>query len=243
MAAMGVLMLARLDFPPVLVPLPRLVPGRVLLAGLSGAWLIASAVTILIDRRARSGALAIAGLLSLGMLLHLRPVLMDPASPAWAVAFETVALGAAAWTLAGVLGPLPERMRVAARWGFGASLLAFGLFHFIYHGYIESAIPAWIPGHQIWTYGIGVALIAAGLAILTRIKARLAATMLSIMFGSWVFIVHAPRVAASPSNADEWSSLIIALACCGASWIIRESLAPAAFAGDAAGPQRGEGRR
>ena len=51
--AMGVLMLARLDVPPVLVPLPESLPGRVLLAGLSGAWLIGSALTILIDRRPR----------------------------------------------------------------------------------------------------------------------------------------------------------------------------------------------
>ena len=226
---MGILMLARLDVPPVLVPLPPSLPGRLFFAGLSGAWLTTSALTILIDRRARSGALAIAGLLSLGVLLHTRPVLLHPGTPAWAVAFETVVLGAAAWTLAGMLGPVPERLRVAARWGFGTSLLAFGLFHFIYHAYIESVVPAWIPAHKMWTYGIGCAHIAAGLAILTRIKARLAATMLSIMFGSWVIIVHAPRVAASPSNADEWSSLFIALACCGGSWIMRESQAPNRF--------------
>ena len=222
----SVLMLARLDVPPVLVPLPESLPGRVLLAGLSGAWLIGSALTILIDRRARGGALAIAGLLSFGVLLHIRPVLMNPGTPAWAVGFETVVLGAAAWTLAGMLGRIPELLRVGARWGFGTSLLAFGLFHFLYHAYIEAVVPAWIPGHKFWTYGIGLALMAAGLAILTRIKGRLAATLLSIMFGSWVFIVHTPRVAANPSNADEWSSLIIAFACCGASWIMRESLAP-----------------
>lgn len=223
---MGVLMLARLDFPPVLVPLPAALPGRVFIAGLSGAWLAASGLAILIDRGARFGALAIAGLLTLGALLHLRPVLMHPGTPAWAVAFETVVLASAAWTLAAMLGPAPDRLRVAARCGFGVSLIAFGLFHVLYHQYIEVLVPAWIPGHKFWTYGIGCALIGAGLAILTRIQGRLAATLLSIMFGSWVFLVHTPRVVASPSNADEWSSLIIALACCGASWIMRESLAP-----------------
>ena len=48
---------------------------------------------------------------------------------------------------------------------------------------------------------------------------------LAIMFGAWVFIVHAPRVAATPANADKWSRLLIALACCSASWIMRENLA------------------
>jgi len=218
---MGVVMISA-----VLVPLPASFPGRSVLVVLSGIWLIGSAVAILAGRRAGPGALSMAGLLTLGSILHIGPVLMNPGTPAWAVAFETVALAAAAWTLAGLLGRMPERVRVAARWAFSASLIAFGLFHFLYHGYIENAVPAWIPGHAFWTYAIGGALIAAGFAVWTGIQARLAATLLSIMFGSWVFIVHAPRVAASWSNADEWNSLFIALACCGASWIVRESLAP-----------------
>ncbi|HEU5218122.1 MAG TPA: DoxX family membrane protein [Gemmatimonadales bacterium] len=228
MGAMGVLMLARPEVQHALEPLPKWLPGRSLVAGLSGALLIASAVTILIDRRARSGAVAIAGLLSFGMLLDIRLVFRNPGTPAWAVAFEAVVLGSAAWTLAGMLG-FPQRLRVAARCGFGVSLLAFGLFHFVYHGYIESVVPAWIPGHTFWTYSIGCALIAAGLAILTGIKARLAATLLAIMFGSWVIILHAPRLAAAGlTSVNEWSSLLIALACCGASWIMRESLTPTA---------------
>ena len=92
MVSMGVLMLARPDVPAVFVPLPPSLPCPLFLTGLSGAWLSTSAVTMLIDRQARSGALAMAGLLSLGMLLHLRPVLMHPGTPAWAVAFETVVL-------------------------------------------------------------------------------------------------------------------------------------------------------
>jgi uncharacterized membrane protein len=222
--AMGVLTLARPDYNPVLMPLPTSLPGRAPLLAFSGAWLVVSAVAILLERRARTAALAIAALLSVGALLHIRPVLMNPGTPAWVIAFESVALAAAAWTLAGMLGRLPASVRVAARLAFGASLIAFGLFHFLYHGYIESVVPAWIPGHTFWTYGIGVALMAAGVAIPSRIGGRLAATLLAVMFGSWVFIVHSPRVVASPANADEWSSLIIALTCCGASWIMREHL-------------------
>jgi len=227
-AAMGVLMIVRPDVPTVLVPLPASLSGRPVLVVLSGLWLIASAVAILAGHGAGPGALSMAGLLTLGSILHIGPVLMNPGTPAWAIAFETVVLAAAAWTLAGLLRRMPEHVRVAARWAISASLIAFGLFHFLYHAYIENAVPAWIPGHAFWTYGIGAAFIAAGLAVLTGIQARLAATLLSIMFGSWVFIVHAPRVSASWSNADEWSSLFIALACCGATWIVRESLAPRA---------------
>jgi len=228
-AAMGVLMIVRPDLPSVLVPLPASLSGTSVLVVLSGIWFIASAVAVLAGRRDGPGALSMAGLLTLGSVLHIGPVLMNPGTPAWAIAFETVVLAAAAWTLAGLLTRMPERVGVAARWAFSASLIAFGLFHFLYHAYIENAVPAWIPGHAFWTYGIGGAFIAAGLAVWTGIQARLAATLLTIMFGSWVFIVHTPRVAASWSNANEWSSLLIALACCGASWIVRESLAPRAL--------------
>ena len=43
MAAMGILMLARPEVPAVFVPLPSSLPVRILLIGLSAAWLIASA--------------------------------------------------------------------------------------------------------------------------------------------------------------------------------------------------------
>jgi len=223
---MGVLMIVRPDVPAVFMPLPASLSDGSVLVVLSGVGLTASGVAILVGRRADLGALSMAGLLTLGSILHIGPVRMNPGTPAWAVAFETVVLAAAAWTLAGLLRRMPEQVRVVARSAFSASLIAFGLFHFLYHAYIENAVPEWIPGHAFWTYAIGGALIAAGLAVWTGIQARLASTLLSIMFGSWVFIVHAPRVAASWSNADEWSSLFIALACCGASWILRESLAP-----------------
>jgi uncharacterized membrane protein YphA (DoxX/SURF4 family) len=110
-----------------------------------------------------------------------------------------------------------------ARLAFGASFLVFGLSHFLYHAYVESVIPAWIPAHPFWAYAIGIAHLAAGISILTRVQARLAATLLAVMFGSWVVIVHAPRVTIDSSR--EWTSLIVALAFCGASWIAAETFA------------------
>jgi hypothetical protein len=42
------------------------------------------------------------------------------------------------------------------------------------------------------------------------------------MFFLWVVIVHAPRIAASPHNGNEWNSGLVALAICGAAWIVAE---------------------
>jgi hypothetical protein len=45
------------------------------------------------------------------------------------------------------------------------------------------------------------------------------------MFLLWVVVLHAPRVAASPHNGDEWSSLFVALALGGGALILAHATA------------------
>jgi hypothetical protein len=42
-----------------------------------------------------------------------------------------------------------------------ASLAAFGAEHLSAAGEISQVVPRWIPGHSIWVYGVGLALLAA----------------------------------------------------------------------------------
>jgi len=67
-------------------------------------------------------------------------------------------------------------------------------------------------------------MVAAGLAITTTVQARLAGTLLGVMFLLWVVLLHAPRVLAQIHNQDELTSLLVALAFGGSSFIF--SLAP-----------------
>jgi hypothetical protein len=55
---------------------------------------------------------------------------------------------------------------------------------------------------------------------------RLAAALLGVMFLLWFLVLHLPRVMSYPRShdPDEWSSALIALAVCGASWILASSL-------------------
>jgi uncharacterized membrane protein len=244
--AFGVVNLVRLDLLPDIEPLPASVPGRLFLAVLSGVVLVASGAAILTGLRARLGATAAALFLSLCVLpLHVAAVAMHPGNGgAWVVFSEVLGLSAAVWMLAATLAQddAPSRglgaylahqadaVSATARVCFGASFLVFGMSHFLYLGYVESVIPAWIPFHRFWALATGVAHLAAGVSILTRVKARLAATLLAIMFGSWVVIVHAPRLIAAQENSGEWTSLIVALAFCGASWIAAETFARAGSA-------------
>jgi hypothetical protein len=67
---------------------------------------------------------------------------------------------------------------------------------------------------------MGAALIAAGAGIAAKKFAVAGAASLGAMFLLWVIFLHAPRVAANLSNADEWSSLFVALAMCGSGFIL-----------------------
>ncbi|HEY1965908.1 MAG TPA: hypothetical protein VGG59_13295, partial [Acidobacteriaceae bacterium] len=81
-----------------------------------------------------------------------------------------------------------------------------------YAFFISTLIPAWIPERFFFANFVGLCFIAAALAIATGVRARLAAYLLAAMFFIWVVILHAPRVAHSPHNGNEWTSMFIALA-------------------------------
>lgn len=219
-----------------LAPVPSWIPGRLFLAYLTGSILIAAGISIVANKKTRSAAISLGAMLFLWvLLLHVPKLVVAPHSgSAWTAAFETLALGGAAWVLAGTLATerkgrqkwdsAVNKMTQLGRFCFGISLPVFGILHFIYYDYVASAVPAWIPWHLFWAYFTGVAHLAAGVSILSKVMARLAATLLGIMFGSWVLILHLPRVAANLSNRQERISLFVAMAMCGGAWLIAGSL-------------------
>ncbi|MEO7735506.1 MAG: DoxX family membrane protein, partial [Kofleriaceae bacterium] len=100
------------------------------------------------------------------------------------------------------------------------ALPVFGLLHVIYVDYVASVIPGWLPGHVFWAYATGAAHAAGGLALATGVRARLAAVLLAVMFGTWVVILHLPRALAAAEPRAEWSSLFVALAMCAGSMLL-----------------------
>lgn len=240
----GVLSLGVLNFAfasPVLglEPLPDWLPG--------GKWWVYAMAMLLVvgggcvtsDRlRPYRLATALSVMLSAWFFLLQLPALITHVHSGnrWATTFECLAMCSAAWVLASTLRndamePLrwrgqPGQMATLGRYGFGISLPVFGVLHFVYWQYTASVIPPWIPGSPVfWTYFTGCAHIAAGMAILSGVQSRLAATMLGIMFGSWVLIVHVPRVIAGPHIQAEWTSLCIAITLCGGAWLVSGYLA------------------
>lgn len=120
--------------------------------------------------------------------------------------------------------PAPPRVATGLRVALGLAFVAFGISHFVYHGYVESVIPAWIPAHRFFAYATGVAHIAAGCSLITPVQERLATLLLAVMFGSWVLVLHIPRALAHLAHHSEWTSLFVAVAMCGGALATRAYL-------------------
>jgi uncharacterized membrane protein YphA (DoxX/SURF4 family) len=103
----------------------------------------------------------------------------------------------------------------------GVCLLMFGLAHFLYLDFTASMVPAWLPGGQkFWAAATGAGHLAAGIAFLSGVKARLAAILLTVMFGAFSVLVHLPLLLADPHNHLGWVMNAINLALTGAAWSI-----------------------
>ena len=84
-------------------------------------------------------------------------------------------------------------------------------------------VPGWLPPNQIfWAYVTGVGHLAAGLSLLSGIRAPLGATLLAVMMALFVLLVHVPRVIAAPGEHLEWIMLGVALSLSGSAWVIRK---------------------
>lgn len=213
-----------------LEPVPSWVHPQVILANLTGFFLVAVGLGLIIKNLARVAAIALAAMLALWVvLLHVRLLMPDPA-PDLSFTFETLALAGVAWAIAasassdaqtesGWSAVIKPTARVG-RYVFGISLVAFCAVNVIYHKFIAGMIPAWIPAHLFWAYFTGFASLAAGISMLTGIWARTAFVMTGIMYGSWLLVIHLPYVAAHPNARGMWTDMFITLALAGGAWFM-----------------------
>lgn len=197
-------------------------------AWVTGAILILGGLGLLAGRTLRAAALLLAGLFfALFVALHV-PLLVASLKNDADAAFHTLAISAAALVLAagvpsqaqGRWSHLIERGGLLARLCFGVCTVGHGVMHFVFFKFTADFVPAWIPQHEFWAAATGVAQIAAGLAILSGVLARLAATLTGLMYGSWVLIVHVPRVMANPASHAEWTNIVTAAALCASALIV-----------------------
>ena len=83
---------------------------------------------------------------------------------------------------------------------YAAPLAAFGTEHFTRTDAIASIVPAWIPWHHLWAYLVGACFVAAAFSLVTRIQARLAASLLALTFFLFVVLMDIPGWAEDPRD-------------------------------------------
>ena len=204
---------------------PAAVP-RGPLVWLSGALLVAGGAALQTRRWKRAGALFLAGFYGFWtVVFHGIKVSGNPGVfIEWNGIAEIGFLTCGAVALYASLAPRnAELLRRWARLMAGGFALMFGAVHFHYAEGTASFVPAWIPPNRLfWAYATGTGYIAAGLALLSGVLARLAATLTTFMMACFVLLLHLPRVIGSPDQHVEWIMLAVASSLTGAAWLIRK---------------------
>lgn len=240
--ALALVCLAFGDFDPG-QPVPASFPGRTALAYAAALFMLAAGAGIEWRRTAAKAAAALAAYYALivVLLMNGRVILAHPAEyGAYSSAAEQLAIAAGALIVCAAnadVGPArAARLTRIGQAAFGICALLFGGAHFFYMELTAPLVPSWLPPSQIfWGYATGIAHIAAGVAILTGIQARLAAILLTIMYACFTPLVHLPLLLADPTSHFVWSENALNLALIGAAWVVADSLArPARRSGDPA---------
>lgn len=192
--------------------------------------LILGGLALNLPRLSAGGALLLAAYFALSAVLVAGPpvVAKPQVVGSWEDFAELVALslgGVVAYALSpGVPALRSQAISRGARLAFSLCLMVFGAAHFAYANYTASLVPAWLPpGQMAWTYITGVAQILAGVAMFSHVRARLAAILLTIMYGLFGVLVHAPLVHASPHVRFYWDEFFENLALMGVAWTMAEA--------------------
>jgi uncharacterized membrane protein len=195
----------------------------------NAAILILGGAALNLPRLAKWGAGLLAGFFVVSAMVQAGPglIAMPLVMVNWQNLAELLAAGAGG-VVAFALSPgaLADGSAIAraGRLAFGACLLVFGASHFVYAKFTAGYVPAWIPPGQVfWTYVTGAAQIAAGLALLSGIQARLAAVLLTVMYALFALLVHTRLILADPHPAGNWDELCETLVLMGAAWTMADS--------------------
>jgi uncharacterized membrane protein YphA (DoxX/SURF4 family) len=237
------------DFVPGRAPAwPSGLPGQIawawstggLLIATGGAILAAGAVTTRAPRRAAYLMAGLTGgiIAAWALLRHVPLILQDTQfGGAWTMFGKALTLSTGAFAVATSLRVhdrpdeetgMDQRILLLGRLGLGAFMAAAGIQHFLWEGYVQTLVPAWIPGPLFWTYFAGIALIAAGVGLVVPATTRLAGTLAGLMVFSWLLMLHIPRAVAAQaaaSSRNEWIAVFEALAVSGLALLLADPTA------------------
>jgi uncharacterized membrane protein YphA (DoxX/SURF4 family) len=214
-------------------PVPKNFPARSGLAYAAATFMLLAGAAVEWRRTAAWGAAALTAYYAVivVIIMYGRVVLAHYTEyGAYSGAAEQLAIAAGGLIVyagsAKIDAALAARLTRLGQLAFGICALLFGGAHFFYMNLTIPLVPKWLPPTQeFWAYATGVGHIAAGIAILTGVQARLAAILLTVMFALFTPLVHAPMLLADPSRYMNWTENALNLALTGVAWVVADSLA------------------
>jgi uncharacterized membrane protein len=239
MIALGIQGLMTGRFTTVWQPVPAGIPAREALVYLCALVSLASGLGLLFRRTAALAAGLLLALLILWVAAwRVRFAITAPLiEGSWSLA-DTLVMTAGAWVLFAWFATDRDKQRIGfatggrgvriARVLYGLGMLPFGYAHFANLNGTAGLVPAWLPWHVAWAYLTGAAFVAAGIAILAGVCARLAAALSALQMGLFGLLVWVPILAGGPSNAFQRLEFATTLSLTAAGWVVADSYRRAA---------------
>ncbi len=235
MIGLGIVGLIHGDYAGVWLPQPKGVLAREVLTYFCAFISLATGIGLLWQRTATQAARVLLAYLLLWLLLfRVRDLFLAPtAQDSWSGWGETAVMVAGAWVLYAWFAADWDKLRLGfatgekglriARVFYGLAMIPFGVAHFRYIKETAGAVPGWLPGHVFWAYFFGCTFIAAGVAVLIGVCARLAAALSALQMGMFTLLVWAPIIAAGSKSTFVWSETVISVALTAAAWVVVDS--------------------
>jgi uncharacterized membrane protein len=146
---------------------------------------------------------------------------------------ETATIVAAVWVLYAWFASEWDKRRLGfatgdngiriARVLFGLALIAFGLSHFFYVQMTAPLVPKYLGWPVGWAYFTGGAYLAAGLAVLTGVLARLAAALTTVQMGLFALLIWVPLVASGEIGPFQWGEFVVTCVLTASAWVVTDS--------------------